>query len=306
MALALMASHKAASTCRVAKCAAEDAWLISGNRGPVVDPIMWKRMFKGIKVYRGSTFAEKCAVLPSQVRKKIQYMIHRQEHYTIDGASIILAELCGVLLGLRRSEHLASAETNPNRTTLLCFRNLAGVGWDLADSTRTVCIERWAKSLANDEIFRVRLCYSKHQRHRVAHEVIAGPGYRLMSISRWIKVVVALRTRHSEKLTVDSPLLVRMNKGKIVPMTGVFMSRMDKVYAPVLKWGKATLHSRRRGFATAAVRSGLHMAVITIAMRHSQGVTLQYVSLSTAEKASITTRLAVEAYKDDPPLLTLG
>ena len=117
---------------------------------------------------------------------------------------------------------------------------------------------------------------------------------------------MALRTRHSEKLTVDSPLLVRMNKGKIVPMTGVFMSRMDKVYAPVLKWGKATLHSRRRGFATAAVRSGLHMAVITIAMRHSQGVTLQYVSLSTAEKASITTRLAVEAYKDDPPLLTLG
>ena len=86
MALALMASHKAASTCRVAKCAAEDAWLISGNRGPVIDPIMWKRMYKGIEVYKGRTIAEKGAVLPSQVRKKIQYMIHRQEHYTIDGA----------------------------------------------------------------------------------------------------------------------------------------------------------------------------------------------------------------------------
>ena len=47
------------------------------------------------------------------------------------------------------------------------------------------------------------------------------------------------------------------------------------------------------------------MATITIALRHSQGVTLQYVALSTAEKAAITT-LAVEAYNDDPPLLSLG
>ena len=38
------------------------------------------------------------------------------------------------------------------------------------------------------------------------------------------------------------------------------------------------------------------MASITIAMRHSQGVTLQYVALSMAEKASITTRLAIAAY----------
>ena len=30
MALATMASYKAASTCRGAKCAAEDAWLLSG------------------------------------------------------------------------------------------------------------------------------------------------------------------------------------------------------------------------------------------------------------------------------------
>ena len=67
MALALMASHKAASTCRVAKCAAEDAWLTSGNRGPVIDPVMWKRMYKGIQVYRGRAFVEKYAVLPSQV-----------------------------------------------------------------------------------------------------------------------------------------------------------------------------------------------------------------------------------------------
>ena len=75
------------------------------------------------------------------------------------------------------------------------------------------------------------------------------------------------------------------------------MSRMDKVYGPMLKWGKATIHSRRRGFATAAVRSGLHMATISIALRHSQGVTLQYVALTLADKAAITTRLAVDAYK---------
>ena len=102
---------------------------MNGNRvrGPVIDPVMWKRMFKGIEVYKGRTFAEKSAVLPFPDKKKIEYMVSRQEHYTINGASIILAELCGVLLGLRRSEHFATSESNPNSTTLLCFRNLAGV-----------------------------------------------------------------------------------------------------------------------------------------------------------------------------------
>ena len=256
-------------------------------------------MYKGIEVYRGRTFAEKSAVVPAQVRKKIEYMLEHGEHLTITGASIILAELCGVLLGLRRSEHLASAERAPNLTTLLCFRNLAGVGWNLADSTKTFDIAQWAQDLSFDEVFRIRLCYTKNQRHRVAHEVIAGPGYKLMSLVRWIKVVVKLRLSKNESLSVASPLLVRENKNNIVPMTGVFMSKMDKVYGPILKWGKATIHSRRRGFATAAVRSGLHLATISIALRHSQGVTLQYVALSAADKAAITTRLAIDAYKKE-------
>ena len=81
-------------------------------------------------------------------------------------------------------------------------------------------------------------------------------------------------------------------------MTGQFMSTMDKKYAPILGWLKATIHSRRRGFATAAVRSGIHMASISIAMRHSQGVTMQYVALSLAEKAAITTRLAIASYEN--------
>lgn len=127
MALATMASHKAPSTCRVAKCAAEDTWLLSGNTGPVIDAFLWKRMYKGILVYKGTTLADKSAILPSQVRRKAQHMMKRGEHFSINGASIILAELCGVLLGLRRSEHFASAESNPNRTKLLCFRNLKGV-----------------------------------------------------------------------------------------------------------------------------------------------------------------------------------
>ena len=97
-----------------------------GNGGPIIDPVLWKRMFKGIEIYKGRSFAEKIAVMPSQVRAKIQYMVTRGEHLTVTGASIILAELCGVLLGLRRSEHFASAERKPNKTTLLCFRNLAG------------------------------------------------------------------------------------------------------------------------------------------------------------------------------------
>ena len=121
LALAVMASHKAPSTCRVAKCAAEDAWLLNGNTGSIIDPLLWKRMYNGIRVYKGRTLVEKTAVLPSQVREKLQYMMARKEHFTINGAAIILAELCGVLLGLRRSEHFASAERSPDKTKLLCF-----------------------------------------------------------------------------------------------------------------------------------------------------------------------------------------
>ena len=246
MALATMASYKAASTCRGAKCAAEDAWLLSGNIGPVIDVFFWKRMYKGIQVYKGRALADKIAILPSQVRRKIQYMMDRGEHYTVDGASIVLAELCGVLLGLRRSEHFASQERKPNMTTLLCFRNLAGVAWDLGDCTTTWDVAQWAKSLTSDEIIRVRLCYTKHQRHRVAHEVIAGPGYKLMSIVLWIKLTVNLRLRQGELVTVDSPLLVRKGKKMLVPMTGSFMARMDKRYAAALGWVKATIQSSAR------------------------------------------------------------
>ena len=300
MALAFMASHKAASTCRVAKCAAEDAWLLSGSTGPIIDAVLWKRMYKGIQVYKGRTYKEKSAVLPRDVRKKIQYMMSRGEHLSVNGATIILAELFGVLLGLRRSEHFASAEQRPNATTLLCFRNLAGANWDLGDCTKTHNIGKWADELTLDEIIRVRLCYTKHQRHRVAHEVVAGPGHRHMSLVLWLKIVIKLRIRHKETLTVNSPVLVRTKGANIlVPMTGVFMGSMDKIYAPVLGWYKATTHSRRRGFATAAVRCGVHMASIMIALRHSQGVTMQYVALSFAEKATITTRLAIASYEDE-------
>ena len=211
-------------------------------------------------------------------------MIRRREHITINGASITLAEICGVLLGLRRSDFLASAEKNPNWTTLLCFRNLAGSAWDFGESTRCYDIPSFFNSLSLLEIVKVRLCYTKHQRHRVAHEVIAGPGYKAMSFILWLKVVVRLRAANGKNLTMDSPILVRENKGKIVPMTGQFMTSMDHIYAPTLGWYKATIHSRRRGFATAAVRSGVHMAAITIALRHSQGVTMQYISLPIADK----------------------
>ena len=110
--------------------------------------------------------------------------------------------------------------------------------------------------------------------------------------------MIKLRVALGEHLTVNSPLLVRKNRGRLVPMTGDFLRRMDLIYAPKLGWSKATIHSRRRGFATAIVRGGIHMAAITTAMRHSQGVTLQYVALSIAEKASITTRLSIGAYKE--------
>lgn len=296
MALATMASYKAASTVRVAKSAAEDTWLLGGNKGPVIDAVLWKRMYRGMLVYKGTRLSEKTAIFPKQIRKKIDYMLKNDEHTTINGASIILAELCGVLLGLRRAEFFASAEKNPNRATLLCFRNLAGLSWDLAQCSQDWDATVWANKLALDEVIRIRLCYTKHYRHRVAHEVIAGPGFRLLSFVFWLKAVVRLRTRAGEIISLNSPLLVRTSRNGIVPMTGAFMAKMDFFYAPRLGWYKATIHSRRRGFATAMVRSGIHMASITIAMRHSQGVTMQYVALTIAEKASITTRLAIAAY----------
>ena len=43
--------------------------------------------------------AEKNAVLPTQVRGKILCMVARGEHLTVTGATIILAEVCGILLG---------------------------------------------------------------------------------------------------------------------------------------------------------------------------------------------------------------
>ena len=291
-----MASYKAASTVRVAKSAAEDAWLLGGNKGPVIDAVLWKRMYRGILVYKGTKLTEKTAIFPRQIKEKINYMMKNDEHTTINGASIILAELCGGLLGLRRAEFFATAEKNPNRTTLLCFRNLAGLSWDLAECSQDWDAAVWAKALALDEVIKIRLCYTKHCRHRVAHEVIAGPGFRLLSFVLWLKAVVRLRTSAGENLSLDSPLLVRTTCHRIVPMTGAFMAKMDDHYAPRLGWYKATIHSRRRGFATAMVRCGIHMASITIAMRHSQGVTMQYVALTIAEKASITTRLAIAAY----------
>ena len=228
-------------------------------------------MYKGILVYKGTKLAEKTAIFPRQVRKKIEYMLKHNEHASIDGASIILAELCGVLLGLRRSEFFASAEKKPNRTTLLCFRNLAGLSWDLADCTQEWDAAAWVRALGMDEVIRIRLCYTKHHHHRVAHEVIAGPGFRLMSFVFWLKTVVKLRLQEGESLSLNSPLLVRTSRNGLVPMTGAFMAKKDGVYAPKLGWVKATIHSRRRGFATAMVRCGVHMASITIAMRHSQG-----------------------------------
>ena len=92
----------------------------------MVDAVLWKRMYKGIQVYKGTKLADKVAVLPSQVRKKIVFMLGQRNKSTVDYASLILADICGVLLGLRRSEFLATRQKNPDRTTLLCFQNLAG------------------------------------------------------------------------------------------------------------------------------------------------------------------------------------
>ena len=65
-----------------------------------------------------------------------------------------------------------------------------------------------------------------------------------MSFVLWIKVLVKLRLGKGEKLSVDSPLLVREKKGKLVPMTADFIARKGKGYSPIQGWTKATIHSR--------------------------------------------------------------
>ena len=65
-----------------------------------------------------------------------------------------------------------------------------------------------------DEIIRVRLCYSKHQRNRVAHEVIAGPCYKWMSFVDWLKVIVKLRLKRKEKITVSSIGIIQFDTMK--------------------------------------------------------------------------------------------
>ena len=85
-------------------------------------------------------------------------------------------------------------------------------------------------------VIRVRHCHSKHQRHRVAHEVIAGPGHKRMSFVLWLRLIVRLSIKRKEKIPVNSPLLVHEAIGQLVPMTGSFMSQMDKAYAPIMGW----------------------------------------------------------------------
>ena len=48
-------------------------------------------MYKGIQVYKGTKLADKVAILPNQVRKKIELMMVKGDHLTLDGASVILA-----------------------------------------------------------------------------------------------------------------------------------------------------------------------------------------------------------------------
>ena len=186
-------------------------------------------------VYKERTLAKKTAIIPAQVRKKIEFIKANEQTLTINYASIILVDICGVLLGLRRSEFLASAKKKPNHTTLLCFRNWACLKWDIGDCTKALDISQWSSGITSDEIIRISLCYTKHNRHRMVHEVIAGLGYKLMSFALWLKIVIRLRVALGEYITINSPLLVRENCGTLVIMAGDYMRRMDLIYATKLR-----------------------------------------------------------------------
>ena len=80
-------------------------------------------MYKSIKVYKGRFFAVMSVVLLRFAAKSSTWLGRGREHLTIYGVSMILSELYGVLVGLRRFEFLATAKHNHNGTTLLCLRN---------------------------------------------------------------------------------------------------------------------------------------------------------------------------------------
>ena len=76
-------------------------------------------MEENVQVYKGTKLVDKEAILPNQVRKKIELMMVKGDHLSISGASVILAELFGVLLGLRRSE--TSLRLNASLTEQLYY-----------------------------------------------------------------------------------------------------------------------------------------------------------------------------------------
>ena len=53
-----------------------------------------------------------------------------------------------------------------------------------------------------------------------------------MSLVQRLKIIVKLRVRREEKLTVNSPLLVRLKGRRIVIMTGAYMPTMDNIFYP--------------------------------------------------------------------------
>ena len=50
----------------------------------MIDAVLWKRMYKGIQVYKGTMLADKVAILPTQVGEKMEHMMSKGEHLTID------------------------------------------------------------------------------------------------------------------------------------------------------------------------------------------------------------------------------
>ena len=104
------------------------------------------------------------------------------------------------------------------------------------------------------------------------------------------------RLGKGERLTVDSPLLVR-DKKKMVPMTAAYMARIDTKYAPFLGWGKATIHSWQRRIGTAAVGCGMYNIWRRSPSQCGIPRAIQYVTLFPVEKASISTLLAIASYK---------
>ena len=216
-----------------------------------------------------------------------------------------MAECLGNQGGLRNSEMFHKSEDPKQKHhRALKIGSLSGrcksVTFDFTVGVAThEEILEWARDLDPDTaILKWDLFYTKHNRTRLSHEVVTGPGFRALSVTLWLKKSLIRRAAMGEKFSTSSAILVRVKGEVLVPMTAKWRELRDKILEGFIGWVKEgiTWHSRRRGFATDAIRAGVPSAIVKLCMRHRIDVTEGYICLPDSVKAAVSAKIAKLGY----------